>query len=170
MTALAGVVPFNIAGEKTTVEFLRFMPTVKPSHAEKLALEYEAHGHRVRVLDPISLLACKLHLALRVDQEGRRDLDHLSMLILCVRAFLRETLQGVESEMLPARGWLNAVERVLKLAESSAGAKAARKLGVDWTGTLPQSEISASKHPMVVQFREKRLPHWRAKLARRHSL
>jgi hypothetical protein len=90
----------------------------------------------------------------------------LRIMLVCVRAFLRETLRGVEAGTLPARGWLGAVERVLKLAESSQGKKAVRALGVDWIEALPLSEIAASGHRAAIRFREKRLVQWQAKLAR----
>ena len=133
---------------------------------EKSAAEYEFAEHRVRVADPISLLSSKLFLALKVDQKERRDVEHLRIRLMCVRAFLRETLCGVEAGALPARGWLGAVERVLKLAESSHGKKAVRTLGVDWTQALPLTEIAASNHRAAKQFREKRLVHWQTKMAR----
>ena len=166
MTALAGVVPFQVGGSPTTVEVVRAMPGVQPGVVEKSAAEYDFSGFSLRVADPISLLYCKLYLALHVDQKERRDVEHLRIMLVCVRAFLRETLRGVEASALPARGWLGAVERVLKLAESSRGKKAVRTLGVDWTQALPLTEIAASAHRAAKQFREKRLAQWQAKLAR----
>lgn len=133
---------------------------------EKSAAEYEFAGYSLRVADPISLLSCKLYLALKVDQRERRDVEHLRIMLVCVRAFLRETLRGVEAGALPERGWLGAVERVLKLAESSRGKKAVRTLGVDWTQALPLTEIAVSGHRAAIQFREKRLVQGQTKLAR----
>ena len=166
MTALAGIVPCQIGGSPSTVEVLRRIPEAPPGVVEKLAAEYEFAGHRLRIADPISLLSSKLYLSLKVGQKERRDVEHLRILLLCVRAFLRETLCGVEAGTLPARGWLGALERVLKLAESSHGKKAARTLGVDWTQALPLTEIAASGHRAANQFREKRLVQWQTKLVR----
>jgi len=163
MTALAGIIPFKIGGEPAPIEVVRFIPGVKPVEAMKLAIEHDYHGSPVRILDPISLLCGKANLALTIDQKQRRDVEHLQVMVVCVRAFLRETLRGVAAGELPARGWLGAVERVLKLAESAIGKKAARKLGVDWPAALPEPEILASEHSLVVQFRKKRLPQWRDK-------
>ncbi len=166
MTALAGVVPFQVGGAPTTVEVLRVIAGVRLGVVERFAAEYEFGGHRVRIADPISLLCCKLYLTVKVDQKERRDVEHLRIMLLCVRAFLRETLRGVETGALPARGWLGAVERVLKLAESSRGKKAVPTLGVDWTQALPLTEIAASGHRTARQFREKRLVQWQSKLVR----
>lgn len=166
MTAWAGVAQIKVGGETTSVDFLRFMPGVKPHEAVRFAVEREFQDRRVRVVDPISLLSCKAYLAFRVDQKDRRDVDHVRMLVICIRAFLREGLEGVESNEISERGWLSAVERVLKMAESSMGRKTTKRLGVDWHQALPLLEIAASRHRAPVQLREKRLPRWSAKLAR----
>lgn len=88
------------------------------------------------------------------------------MLVICIRAFLREGLHGVESSEISERGWLGAVQRILKLAESSMGKKATKTLGVDWHQALPLLEIAASRNRAAMQLREKRLPQWSARLAR----
>ena len=164
MTAFAGAVRLELGGEPTSVEVVRLIPGVKPSDAAKMAIEHLYQGRLVRVLDPISVLCCKTYMALKVDQKERRDGDHARIMVLCVRAFLRETLRGVESGELPPRGWLGAIERVLKLAESSIGRNVVRHLGLDWTEVLPEAEIAASPHGAAVQLREKRLPQWRRKV------
>jgi hypothetical protein len=74
--------------------------------------------------------------------------------------------EELEAGSLPARGWLGALERVLKLAESSRGKKAVRTLQVDWTEALPLAEIAASPHPAARGFREKRLVQWQSNLVR----
>lgn len=166
MSALAGIVSFRIGNQPASIEIVRFVPGVKPGEAALLAVEHEFQGHTIRVLDPVSLLRGKANLALTVNQKQRRDVEHLRIMVLCVRAFPRETLRGVESGGLLPRGWLGAAERVLKLSESVTGRKAADKLGVDWRQVLPEDEIADSRQRSVVQFREKRLPHWRNKISR----
>ena len=114
------------------------------------------------------MLVCKTDLALTVPQDSRRDVAHLRILVLCTRAFLRETLRGVTAGELPVRGWLGAVERVLKLAESRRGRQAMRKLDLDWGTALPQVEINACVEPKVARFRSVRLEEWQRKLAGAH--
>jgi len=166
MTAWAGVVEINAGGVRISVDFLRLVPGIKVHEAIRLAVERDFLGRRLRVLDPISLLICKTNLAIKVDQKARRDTEHVRIMLLCVRAFLREGLRGVESGEIYERGWLNAVKRVLKLVESTVGRKATRTLGVDWTQALPLLEIATSSQRAVVQLREKRLSQLQAKLAR----
>jgi hypothetical protein len=164
MTALAGVVPFEIGKLRTTVEVLRSFPGMPRAELQRWALTAMRGGKEIRVLDPVSLLHSKLLLALQVDQTARRDVEHLRIMLLSVRAFLRETLHGVEAGTLPPRGWLGAVERVLTLAESSRGKKAVQVLGVDWTQALPLIDIAATAYPAAKRFREKRLVQWQNKL------
>lgn len=159
-TALAGMVPFKLNGIPASIEIVRLIPGLAKNKIESWAITASRGQKTIRVLDPVSLLVCKTSLTLTVDQKQRRDADHLRILVICVRAFLRETLAGVTAGDLPVRGWLGAVERVLKLAESSIGKKAARKLGVVWREALPETEIAANKHQLVARFRSVRLPQW----------
>lgn len=166
MTAFAGAVLFKVGQAPANVEFIRNLPGVSNLEIKKWAVLATRGGKRVCVVDPISLLICKLNLALTVNQENRRDTDHARILLLCTRAFLRETLHGVESGGLPARGWLGAAERVLKIAESKLGKNAAQKLSFQWPRVLPEPEIAACPHRLVVQFRRQRLTQWREKIQR----
>jgi len=169
MTAFAGGVDWTIGESAVRVEFIRCVPGTTTAEVEKLAIEHEFLGQTIRVIDPVSLLACKLDLALTVDQTNRRDEDHFRILLLCTRAFLRESLQSVEKAELPARGWLGATERLLKIAEARIGSRATLKLGIQWPTVLPEADIAASKNRLITQFREKRLVQWLEKLERRRG-
>jgi hypothetical protein len=164
MTAFAGAIVWPIGEHRSRVEFVRQVPGATAKEVEKLAVEHDYLGQRIRIIDPVSLLACKLILALTVDQTNRRDADHARILLLCTRAFLRETLRGVEAGELPARGWLGVTERLLKVAEAKIGGRATRELKIQWPQALPEPEIAASKNPLLVRFREKRLAQWRGKI------
>ena len=164
MTAFAGAALLKIKDAPANIEFVRAVPGVSTTEVGKWAVTSEHDGKLIRIIDPISLLACKLILALTVDQRQRRDTDHARILLLCVRAFLRETLRGVEAGELPARGWLGATDRLLKLAESKTGRRAALKLKFSWPQALPDAEIAAFNGRWIAQFREKRLAQWREKI------
>ncbi len=164
LTVLAGTVPFRIGDITTNIEVVRSVPGVPVAKLAAWSVTAEREGAVIRVLDPISLLCCKTELALTLPQDSRRDVVHLRIMVLCTRAFLRETLRGVSTGELPVRGWLGAIERVLKLAESRRGRQAARKLDLDWAAALPGAEIAVSEAPKVVRFRSGRLVEWRRKL------
>jgi hypothetical protein len=165
MTALVGMVPFKRGDFKSQIEIVSSVPGVPAKLLQEAALEANWEKHRIRVIDPISLLYAKAHLALKVPQKGRRDTDHLAIMVICVRAFLRETSHKVEDGSLPARNWLAAVERVLALSESTTGARTTRRFKTDWNEVLPLKEIERSAVRQVVTFRKNRLPRWRTKIS-----
>lgn len=157
MTALAGVIPFHIGKFASNIEVVRQIPGVPASAVDTLAISAEWSGRQIRVLDPISLLFCKVNLALTVSQEKRQDVEHLKILIICVRGFLREVLREVELGHIPAKGWLGAVNKLMKLAKSTHGRKAAQKFEASWSEILPLAEIAQCKNGKIVSFREKQL-------------
>jgi hypothetical protein len=163
MTALAGAVPFRIGELESNIEIVRQIPGVTAAMVEALAIETEWSGRQLRVLDPLSLLACKLELAFTVPQAKRRDVAHLRMLVTCVRGFLRELLAGVEEGGLPAKGWLGAANRLMQLSKTTRGRKAASRFGIHWTQCLPLPELGQCLHPKIVRFREQQLARWLAK-------
>ncbi len=164
MTALAGMIPFKRGDLKSQIEVVSSVPGVPAKLLEETALEVTWENYRIRVIDPISLLCAKAHLALKVPQKGRRDADHVAIMVLCVRAFLRGALSKVADHSLPAHNWLAAVERVLTLSDSTTGAKTARRFGTDWTEVLPFKEIGISTAPRIISFQERRVPRWKAKI------
>jgi hypothetical protein len=160
MTALAGAVPFRIGNVKSNIEVIRQVPGVSSREVDLLAVQAVWSGREIRVLDPISLLTCKIELALMLPQTQRRDVAHLRILVFCVRGFLREVLAGVESKHLPAKGWLGAANKILKVSTSAKGRKVAKRFDIDWFPMMPLEEIEQSNIAKIVNFREMQLPHW----------
>lgn len=156
MTALSGSIPFQIGALKSTIEVVRRIPGI-PSGIETPAIQAEWEGNTIRVLDPISLLACKLELAATVAQEKRRDVEHLQILVPCVRAFLSELLQQVETGNLPARAWLKISNQVLKLTTAPRARKIASKHQINWPEILPLAAIAQSQIDSIRRFREQQL-------------
>jgi hypothetical protein len=160
MTALAGAIPFRIGKLASNIEVVRNVPGVTAAAVEALAIGAEWSGRQIRVLDPISLLLCKVKLALTVSQEKRQDIEHLKIVFFCVRGFLREVLLEVERGNILAKGWLGAVKKVMKLAKSAHGRKAAKKYEINWSEILPVAEIARSQNEKITLFREKQMARW----------
>jgi hypothetical protein len=156
MTALAGTIPFQIGDLKSNIEIVRRIPGVSSS-VDALAIQAEWNGKIIRVLDPISLLACKLELVTTVPQEQRRDVVHLKILLPCVRAFLNEFLQQVERNEIPAKHWLGAANQVLKLTTDNRARKIAGKHRINWPEILPLNAIAKSRHEKIRRFQEQQL-------------
>ena len=130
-------------------------PEFRIAHTPAIQAEWD--GKTIRVLDPISLLACKLELAATVSQEKRQDVAHLKILLPCVRAFLGELLQQVELGKLPARDWLKVANQVLKLTTDHRARKIASKHQINWPEILPLTAIAKSQHEKIRRFREQQL-------------
>ena len=64
MTALAGFISFQIGDLKSAIEVVRRIPGVSNA-VDTPTVQAEWEGKSIRVLDPISLLACKLDLPRR---------------------------------------------------------------------------------------------------------
>ena len=150
-TALAGTIPFQIGDLKSNIEIVRQLPGVSGS-VDALAIQATWNGKMIRVLDPISLLACKLELVATVAQKTRHDVPHLKIMLPCVRAFLSEFLQQVEGHDLPARHWLGAANQVLKLTTDHRARKIAAKHQIQWGEILPLNAIAKSQDEKIQRF------------------
>ena len=160
MTALAGAIPFRIGQLSSNIEVVRLIPGVSATTVDTLAVGAELGGQQIRVLDPISLLVCKVNLALSVSQVDRQDVEHLKILILCGRGFLRDALREVECSNAPAKGWLGAVNKLAKLAKSTHGRKAAEQFAIRWSEILPLTQITQCKNEKIASFRKEQLTRW----------
>jgi len=156
MTAFSGAIPFQIGDLKSTIEVVRRIPGISDS-METPAIYAEWEGNTIRVLDPVSLLACKLELAATVSQEKRRDVVHLRILLPCVRSFLSELIQQVELGHLPARDWLKVANQALKLTTSVRAQKIAAKHQINWRDILPLTAIARSQHEKIRRFQAQQL-------------
>ena len=156
ITALSGFIPFQIGDLKSTIEVVRRLPGISDA-VETPAVQAEWQGQTIRVLDPISLLACKLELAATVSQVKRQDVTHLKILLPCVRAFLGELLQQVELDRLTAKHWLKVANQVLKLTTGNRARKIADKHQINWPEILPLTAIANSQHDKIRRFQEQQL-------------
>ena len=155
MTALSGFILFQIGDLKSAIEIVRRIPGISDLHTPAIQAEWE--DQTIRVLDPISLLACKLELAATVSQEKRRDVAHLKILLPCVRAFLSELLQQVELGRLQAKDWLKVANQTLKLTTNNRARKLASKHQINWSEILPRTAIAKSQNEKIRRFREQQL-------------
>jgi len=156
MTALAGVIPLLIGGQPSNIEVVRRVPGVS-STVDDLAIETQLGANIIRVLDPVSLLASKLELVATVPQAGRNDVPHLRILVPCVRAFLAELLQQVESGEIPARSWLFTANHALKLTGDQRAEKIGNRHQINWREILPLAAIAKSREQKIMRFREQQL-------------
>ena len=156
MTALAGLIPLHIGGRASAIEVVRRIPGISDRGAPPV-IEAEYDGKAIRVLHPISLLACKLVLAATVSQQDRQDVAHLRMLVPCVRAFLADLLEEVELGELSPGDWLKVVNQALKLTHTSRARKIEKAHNIHWLDILPLDAIAKSQSQKLKRFREQQL-------------
>ena len=155
MAALSGFISFQIGGLKSAIEVVRRIPGVPETATPAIQAEWE--GKTIRVLDPVSLLACKPELAATVSQENRQDVRHLKILLPCVRAFLDELLHRVEIGTLPAKDWLKVANQVLKLTTNHRARRLASRHEIHWPDILPLDAIAKSRNQKIKRFRVQQL-------------
>lgn len=151
MTALSGFIEVQIDGIKSVIEVVRRIPGLSDS-MQTPAIQAQWEDKAIRVLDPVSLLACKIQLAGTLSQEKRHDVLHLKILVHCVRSFLRDILEEVDLGRLPARYWLNVAKQVSKLTNSARARKLATKHSIDWHQILPFDAIQRSHDKQIGRF------------------
>ncbi len=162
MTALSGFISFQIGDLKSAIEVVRRIPGVSDTATPAIQAEWE--GSIIRVLDPISLLACKLELAATVSQENRQDVNHLEILLHCVRAFLGELLRQVEMGHLPAKDWLKVANQVLRLTTNHRARRIGGEHQIHWPEILPLTAIAKSQNEKIKRFLEQQLEQGYKKL------
>lgn len=91
MTVLSGNAEVSIDGVRTNIEFLHTVPGVD-AEMESATVVQSWDGASVRILDPVSLIASKLHALRNFDQSERQDLRHLAVSVKTARAFIAEVL------------------------------------------------------------------------------
>jgi len=155
-TALAGVIPLQIEGERANIEVVRSVPGVG-AKLDDFAIEARWGDQNIRVLNPISLLASKLELAGTVPQSQRNDVLHLKILVPCVRAFLETILEQVEQQMIPARDWLALANQVLKLTTNRRAKRIGEQHQINWLDILPVKAINQSQNAKIKTFRIQQL-------------
>ena len=155
MTALAGSIPFTWGDIESNIEVVRVVPGA-PQNMENRAIQVEANGQTLRVMDPVSLFVSKLELCSTVCQENRQDVRHLRILVHCVRHFLGDMLIGAAENQIDSRTWLNIVGFLLKRTATKSAKRVAREMDFDWSDLLPWEVLKTSQDPKLTRFVEDR--------------
>jgi hypothetical protein len=88
-TLLSGIIRVPIDGELVSIDVLHAVPGVDEISWDKAATTLHFNSHPVLVLDPVSLIASKLHNLRHFDQSDRRDAEQLRIAIRVAHIFLR---------------------------------------------------------------------------------
>ena len=92
-----------------------------------------------------------------IDQEGRNDVKHVRMMILCMRAFISEFGCFVRDGKVSGRTLVNVLEETFSIISSPKAAKAAELRGFDFREVWPLEELKTSGSEKVAHWMEHRL-------------
>jgi len=118
---------------------VEILHTVKGLDAKDLAMTMEIHIEDVvaRVLMPHVVLKAKIENAGGIPQEGRNDVKHVRMMILCVRAFIVELAGHVRDGGASERALVNLLEETREIVGSRSAKRAAKDWGFDFSQVWP---------------------------------
>ena len=142
--------------------FLRVevLHTVLGLDAKDLArtVRIEIEGVTGRIPLPHLILKAKLANAALIDQEGRQDVKHARMMLLCVRAFIVELAAKCRSGLLGERALVNLLGEIWEIVSSPLAMKAAERWELDFSAVWPLDELMMSGNDKISRWLQHRFP------------
>jgi len=142
--------------------FLRVevLHTVKGLDTKDLGRTMEVRVGEVvaRVLMPHLVLKAKIENAESIPQEGRNDVKHVHMMILCVRAFIQEFAGYVGQGQASDRALINVLEETLRISASRQAVRASELWGFDLANLWPLDRLKALGEGKVSRWLQHRFP------------
>jgi len=112
---------------------------------------------KARVLLPHLALKAKIENAADIDQEGRNDVKHVRMMILCMRAFIAEFACFVREGKVSGRVLVNVLKETFSIINSPNAKKANKLWGIDFRVVWAMEELKTSGSEKVARWMEHRL-------------
>lgn len=152
----------ELGGVERKIDVLRDVVGLghKELSADAIELELEVDGQWLvcRVIPLLALFQAKVANLARLDQTGRNDRKHVSILLLVVREYLAELIRATEAGELEPRGATVPLEEVLKVVISPDGVKCSAVHGIAFSEIWPRDEIAGAVQGALRNFRKHRLP------------
>jgi hypothetical protein len=121
-------------------------------------MNIEAEGVVGRVPLPHLILKAKLANSALIPQEGRQDVKHTRMMLLCTRAFIREFLETCRKGAIPERAVVNILDEIRDVLCSSDAKKSSMLWGFDYTDVWPFDEMLDFGEGKITRWLEHRFP------------
>ena len=137
------------------IEVLHTVNGLNPGELSR-TIELKTTGVSARVLLPHLLLKAKISNSCDIDQTGRSDVKHVRMMILCVRAFIKDLLGNVAAERISQRAMVNTLGEIWPIITSPEAEKAAEKWGFDFTEVWPMDELNTCGLEKIQRFMKHR--------------
>lgn len=111
-----------------------------------------------RVLMPHLILKAKIENSGSIPQEGRNDVKHVHMMILCVRAFIREFAGYVGEGQASDRALINVLSETFEISTSTQAIRASELWGFDFAGLWPIDSLMDLGEGKVSRWLAHRFP------------
>ena len=111
-----------------------------------------------RVLMPHLVLKAKIENSESIPQDGRNDVKHVRMMILCVREFIREFAGYVGEGRASDRALINVLEETLAISTSGQAIRASELWGLDFSELWPVASLKCLGEGKVSRWLQHRFP------------
>lgn len=118
----------------------------------------EVAGVIGRIPLPHLVLKAKLANSALIGQEGRQDVKHARIMLLCVRAFIKELLENCRSGLIGERAVINLFGEIWEIVSSPQAERAASLWSFDFSTVWPMEKLKASGGEKIVRWLEHRFP------------
>lgn len=88
--------------------------------------------------------------------EGRQDVKHAKIMLLCVRAFIKELLVNCRSGLMGERAVINLLGEAWDIVSSPQAERAASLWAFDFSAVWPMDELKASGGEKILRWLEHR--------------
>jgi hypothetical protein len=149
----------EITGKEGGVLKIEVLHTVLGLNAKDLArtIDLQAGAILGRVPLPQLVLKAKIANAALIQQEGRQDVKHVRMMVICVAAFIRELLENYRTGALSERAVVNLLEEIREIVTAPNAEKATRLWGFDFTALWPMPDLRGAGEGKIARWLEHRL-------------
>ena len=154
---LGRLVVTSPSGEDLIIEVLH---TVKGLDFKELGRTVDLQADQVfgRVLMPHLVLKAKIENAVTIDQSGRNDVKHVWMMILVVRAFIRELAGQVAEGDFSGRTLVNFLGETWEIVATTQAEVATQMWGFDFSKVWPRAELESAGNDKVSRWLQHRFP------------
>jgi hypothetical protein len=121
-------------------------------------VDLEVAGVVGRIPLPHLILKAKLANCAMIQQEGRQDVKHAEMMLLCVRAFIIELLKNFRAGQINQRAVVNLLEEIREVVGSQNAEKAASLWSFDFSKVWPMEEMKSSGGEKIPRWLAHRFP------------
>lgn len=143
-------------GRPWVIEVLHTVHGLGPKDLRR-TVDVEVAGIAARTLLPHVVLKAKLANAATIPQDGRQDVKHVRMMLLCVRGFVEDVLQGVRDGALVERAAVNLFQEIFEILRSPTAHQAATRWDLDLDSVWPLESLRDPVTPKVARWAGHRL-------------